>query len=67
MAKKPLTKKQVAEVVRRAKAGDNSLSLARRFGLTSRRICQIRSEYGISSPRGMPRCRAWEPKMVPVM
>jgi len=58
---KPMSKKQLAEIIKCAKAGESSRSLARRFSVTGRRINQIRSEYNISGPRGMPRCRAWEP------
>jgi len=51
-----------AAVIKAVKAGENSRSIALRLGVSSRRVNQIRSEQGISSPRGQPRCRAWSPK-----
>jgi transposase-like protein len=53
------TRKAIIKAVR---AGETSRSIAKRLGVTYRRVNQIRSEEGISSPRGKPRCRAWTPK-----
>ena len=38
-----MTEKQEAELVRRAKAGESSKALAERFGVTRRRVNQIRT------------------------